>query len=89
MYGLGNNAQRYSSLNQINAKTVKHLRPAWAFPIGDEKQRGQETQGNAHDGTIYITGSCSRMWALDAKTGERKWKFEARLPTTSGPAATW
>ena len=85
MYGLGNNAQRYSSLNQINAETVKHLRPAWAFSFGDEKQRGQETQAIVHDGTIYITGSYSRIWALDAKTGERKWKFEARLPDDIRP----
>lgn len=79
MYGMGNNAQRYSSLDQINADTVKHLRPAWAFSFGDEKQRGQESQAIVHDGVIYITGSYSRIWALDATTGERLWKFEARL----------
>ncbi|MBT9246013.1 PQQ-dependent methanol/ethanol family dehydrogenase (plasmid) [Gemmobacter fulvus] len=79
MYGMGNNAQRYSTLNQINAETVKHLRPAWAFSFGDEKQRGQEAQAIVHDGVIYITGSYSRIWALDAKTGKRLWKFEARL----------
>ncbi|MBA1105753.1 PQQ-binding-like beta-propeller repeat protein, partial [Escherichia coli] len=33
----------------------------------------------------YITGSYSRMWALDAKTGERLWKFEARLPDDIRP----
>lgn len=85
MYGMGNNAQRYSSLNQINVETVKHMRPAWAFSFGDEKQRGQETQALVHDGVIYITGSYSRMWALDAKTGERLWKFEARLPDDIRP----
>lgn len=79
MYGMGNNAQRYSTLNQLNAETVKHLRPAWAFSFGDEKQRGQEAQAIVHDGVIYITGSYSRIWALDAKTGKRLWKFEARL----------
>ena len=85
MYGMGNNAQRYSTLDQVNADTVKHLRPAWAFSFGDEKQRGQETQAIVHDGVIYITGSYSRMWALDAKTGERLWKFEARLPEDIRP----
>ncbi|ETD85543.1 quinoprotein ethanol dehydrogenase [Rhodobacter capsulatus YW1] len=79
MYGMGNNAQRWSTLTQINADTVKHLRPAWAFSFGDEKQRGQEAQALVHEGVIYITGSYSRMWALDAKTGKRLWKFEARL----------
>ena len=85
MYGMGNNAQRYSTLDQVNADTVKHLRPAWAFSFGDEKQRGQETQAIVHDGVIYVTGSYSRMWALDAKTGERLWKFEARLPEDIRP----
>lgn len=85
MYGMGNNAQRYSSLDQINVETVQHMRPAWAFSFGDEKQRGQETQALVHDGVIYITGSYSRMWALDAKTGERLWKFEARLPDDIRP----
>lgn len=85
MYGMGNDAQRYSPLDQINADTVQHMRPAWAFSFGDEKQRGQETQALIHDGVIYITGSYSRMWALDAKTGERLWKFEARLPDDIRP----
>lgn len=85
MYGLGPNAQRYSSLDQINADSVKHLRPAWSFSFGDEKQRGQETQALVQDGVIYVTGSYSRMWALDAKTGKRLWKFEARLPEDIRP----
>lgn len=85
MYGMGNNAQRYSTLTQINATNVKHMRPAWAFSFGDEKQRGQETQAIVHDGVIYVTGSYSRMWALDAKTGKRLWKFEARLPEDIRP----
>ena len=85
MYGMGNNAQRYSTLTQINAQNVAHMRPAWAFSFGDEKQRGQETQALVHDGVIYVTGSYSRMWALDAKTGKRLWKFEARLPEDIRP----
>ena len=85
MYGMGTNAQRYSTLTQINAESVKHLRPAWAFSFGDEKQRGQESQAIVHDGVIYITGSYSRIWALDAKTGKRLWKFEARLPEDIRP----
>ncbi|MEL7278955.1 MAG: PQQ-dependent methanol/ethanol family dehydrogenase [Pseudomonadota bacterium] len=85
MYGFGNNAQRYSSLDQINADNVEHMTPSWAFSFGDEKQRGQESQAVIHDGTIYITGSYSRVWALDARTGKRKWKFEARLPDDIRP----
>ncbi|QFQ88499.1 PQQ-dependent dehydrogenase, methanol/ethanol family [Paracoccus kondratievae] len=85
MYGMGVKAQRFSSLDQISTETVKHLRPAWSFSFGDEKQRGQETQALVHDGVIYVTGSYSRMWALDARTGKRLWKFEARLPEDIRP----
>ena len=79
-YGLGPRGQRYSPLDRINAQTVKDLVPAWSFSFGGEKQRGQESQPLVHDGTIYVTGSYSRIWALDARTGERKWQYEARLP---------
>jgi len=71
-YGLGPRGQRYSSLERVNAQTVKDLVPAWSFSFGGEKQRGQESQPLVHDGTIYVTGSYSRIWALDARTGERK-----------------
>jgi len=79
-WGLGLNGQRFSPLTQITTANVKNLVPAWSFSFGGEKQRGQQGQAIVYDGTIYITGSYSRLFAIDAKTGEEKWKFEARLP---------
>src|SRR5690554_2147324 len=79
-YGMGTNAQRYSPLNKINEDNVFKLTPAWTYSFGDEKQRGQESQAVIHDGVIYVTGSYSRVWALDAKTGERLWSYSHRLP---------
>ena len=35
--------------------------PAWSFSFGGEKQRGQESQPLMHDGTIFVTGSYSRI----------------------------
>ncbi len=29
---------------------------------------------------LYVTGSYSRLYAVDARTGEKKWKYNARLP---------
>lgn len=78
--GMGQQGQRYSPLSKINATTVKNLVPAWSFSFGGEKQRGQEGQPLVHDGKIYITASYSRMFALDAKTGKKLWKYEHRLP---------
>jgi alcohol dehydrogenase (cytochrome c) len=79
-YGLGPRAQRYSPLNQINAGNAKDLVPVWSFSFGGEKQRGQESQAMVYDGVIYVTGSYSRVYAIDAKTGEELWQYDARLP---------
>jgi alcohol dehydrogenase (cytochrome c) len=79
-YGMGPQAQRFSTLSAINTETVSKLVPAFAASLGGEKQRGQESQPLVYDGTIYVTGSYSRLFAFDARTGEQKWKYEARLP---------
>jgi alcohol dehydrogenase (cytochrome c) len=79
-FGLGTQGQRYSPLNQINARTVKDLVPAWSMSFGGEKQRGQESQPLVHDGRMFVTASYSRIYAIDVKTGEKLWKYEHRLP---------
>jgi alcohol dehydrogenase (cytochrome c) len=78
--GLGTQGQRYSPLDKINTGNVADLVPAWAMSLGGEKMRGQETQPLVKDGVMYITGSYSRMWAIDTKTGEEIWQYDARLP---------
>ncbi len=78
--GMGRHLQRYSPLDTLNKENVKNLVPAWAFSLGGEKQRGQETQPLVHDGVMYITGSYSRMYALDVETGRELWQYDARLP---------
>jgi alcohol dehydrogenase (cytochrome c) len=79
-WGLGQEGQRYSPLKQINAGTIAKLVPAWSFSFGGEKQRGQESQPLIHDGRMFVTGSYSRLFALDVKTGAKLWKYEHRLP---------
>ncbi|MFQ6549122.1 PQQ-dependent methanol/ethanol family dehydrogenase [Aestuariibius sp. 2305UL40-4] len=78
--GMGRHLQRYSPLDTLNRENVDKLVPAWAFSLGGEKQRGQETQPLIHDGIMYITGSYSRLYAIDAMTGEEIWQYDARLP---------
>ncbi len=79
-YGMGLQGQRFSPLTQINSATVAKLVPAFAASLGGEKQRGQESQPIVYDGVIYVTGSYSRLYAFDARTGEEKWEYSARLP---------
>ena len=78
--GLGPQGQRYSTLKKINKDNVANLAPAWAMSLGGEKMRGQEAQPLVKDGVMYVTGSYSRMWAIDTKTGREIWQYDARLP---------
>ena len=79
-WGIGQQGQRYSPLKQINASTIGRLTPVWSFSFGGEKQRGQESQPLIHDGVMFVTASYSRLYALDARTGQKLWKYEHRLP---------
>jgi alcohol dehydrogenase (cytochrome c) len=79
-WGMGTRGQRYSGLDQVNVKSVKNLVPVWSFSFGGEKQRGQESQPLMVNGKILVTGSYSRAFALDAKTGKKLWQYEHRLP---------
>lgn len=80
MNGMGWHAQRFSPLKEITSENVSRLVPAWAFSFGGEKMRGQETQPLVDDGVMYVTGSYSRMFAIDVKTGAKLWEYAARLP---------
>jgi alcohol dehydrogenase (cytochrome c) len=79
-YGLGQQGQRYSTLDQVNKKTIKDLVPVWNFSFGGEKQRGQESQPIIKDGVMYVSGSYSRVFAIDIATGEEIWQYDAKLP---------
>lgn len=79
-YGLGPHGQRYSPLDKINTGNVKSLVPVWSYSFGGEKQRGQESQPLIHNGKMFVTGSYSRLYAVDAKTGAELWQYEHRLP---------
>ena len=78
--GMGRDQQRFSPMTHINKDNVRHMVPAWSFSMGGEKQRGQETQPLIYDGIMYVTGSYSRLYAIDVKTGEEIWQYDARLP---------
>ncbi len=79
-YGMGLQGQRYSTIDTMNTENVQSLQPVWAFSFGSEKMRGQESQPLIKDGVMYVTASYSRVYAIDAKTGEEKWQYDARLP---------
>lgn len=79
-YGMGVQGQRFSPMDALNTENIQYLQPAWAFSFGGEKQRGQESQPMIKDGVMYVTASYSRAYAVDARTGEEIWQYDARLP---------
>ena len=78
-YGGTQLSWRYSALDQINAKNVKQLAPAWIFQTGDYEQ-GLQSTPIVVDGVMYLSTSRSQVFALDAATGSLLWNYEYPLP---------
>ena len=76
-YGMDYGQQRYSTLDQINKKTVKSLTPVWNLSLDDS--RAQESQAMIYNGVLYITTHAATI-AVDAKTGKQIWKTAVTYP---------
>lgn len=74
--------QRFSPLSQINTTNVASMGLAWSFRT--ETRRGIEATPLVVDGVMYTTGSWSRVYALNAKTGQLIWKFDPEVPGSAG-----
>lgn len=70
--------QRYSPLNKITADNVKDLGLAWTYAT--DTNRGMEASPIVVDGVMFATGSWSKVYALDAKTGEELWTYDPQVP---------
>jgi quinohemoprotein ethanol dehydrogenase len=72
--------QRYSALDQINATNVANLKGAWTYHTGGNSSATSfETTPLVVDGTMYLTGPQSQVYALDAVTGQEKWRYAPDL----------
>ncbi len=58
--------------------------PAGSTPIGSIE--GATPTIAPDDGTVYIASLDASFYALDARTGEKKWSFAASSPSFSAPA---
>ena len=77
-YGRDYAEQRHSPLTQINKKTVDELE--LAFSVDMYTTRGLEASPIVVDGVMYMTGSWSVVYAVDAKTGEELWSYDPEVP---------
>ena len=77
--------QRFSPLEQIDAKNVGRLVRVWSYETG--LQRGHEATPIVVDGVLYATGSWSVVFALDARTGKELWRYDPEVPKAVGAKA--
>ena len=77
-YGRDYGEQRFSPLTQVNKETIKDLELAWSFDM--YTNRGLEASPIVVDGIMYMTGSWSVVFAVDAKTGEEIWSYDPEVP---------
>ena len=78
MYGRDDYAQRYVELDQITPANIDRLHPAWVFATGGEN-RGLQATPLIRDGVLYVSADGSRVFAIDARTGAKKWSFDPEI----------
>jgi polyvinyl alcohol dehydrogenase (cytochrome) len=65
----------------ITPNNVAQLRPAWIFPAGDVVSASPAVV----DGVVYTGSWDGYFYALDARSGQLKWKFRLDCQTTVVP----
>ena len=70
--------QRHVPLSGINIGNIERLGLDWYFDL--PTRRGIESTPLIIDGTMYVTTSWSMVVALDARTGEKIWRYDPEVP---------
>lgn len=79
------NEQRFSPLAQVNDRNITQLGIAWFADLPDA--RGLESTPVMVDGTLFVTGPWSKVFAYDAVTGKPRWSFDPNVQGTKGVEA--
>ncbi|MCK5663648.1 MAG: PQQ-binding-like beta-propeller repeat protein [Thiotrichaceae bacterium] len=80
-YGGGLNQNRYVNDASINTGNVTRLKLKWLFQTGIVGSF--ENTPIVKDGVMYITTPYNHLYALNARTGERLWRYKhKKLGTT-------
>jgi alcohol dehydrogenase (cytochrome c) len=76
---------RFSQLKEINADTVKNLKPLFSVALGGYESGGRYKYGNleatplVEDGMMYVPDGWGSVYAIDVSSGKKgmiKWKFD-------------
>lgn len=83
VYGGGAEQHHYSPLAEINRSNVAQLKTAWTYdtgePGGRRLQRSLETSPIVVNGVLYGYTPSQKVFALNAATGRRLWKFDSGI----------
>ena len=71
-------ATRYSPLKQVDASNVNRLGLAWYYDTGSLPGT-LEASPVISDGTLYGTVTWGVVFAVDARTGKEKWRWDPQL----------
>lgn len=82
LHGRTYSEQRFSPLTQINESNVSKLGHAWTFDASSS--RGLEATPIVRDGVMFTTGAWSIVYAIDARTGKKIWKYDPKVPGAWG-----
>ena len=82
MYGRDYYGHRYVELDQITPANVDRLHPVWVFATGGEN-RGLQATPLIHEGVLYVSADGSRVFAIDARTGAKKWSYDPKMSKDS------
>jgi len=74
---------RFYPAEQINLENVHKLKRAWTFKM--DVVDSLETSPIVVNGTMYVTSSFNHVYALDAKSGKKKWHYKHKM----GPITTY
>src|SRR5215831_5203200 len=77
-YGGSPAETRYSPLNLINATNVNRLGLEWSYDLG-KGGGNQEATPLFWNGAIYGITNWSIVFALDARTGKERWRWDPEV----------
>ena len=88
-YGRTQHGTRYSPLTQITPANVDRLEPVWHYHTGDERRPGDPDETTYQvtplkiDDSLYLCTPHNLVIALDAETGEERWRFDPEVPDSA------
>lgn len=88
-YGRTQHGTRYSPLTQIKPGNVSRLEKVWHYQTGDTRRPGDPEETTYEvtplkvGDSLYICTPHNFVIALDAETGEERWRFDLHVPDSA------